>query len=277
MGIYINKTNTDKLLRKIINNHFNNDRYGIYSNQCFDDLEGNSITIVSPAKFNNLLRGYCQAVQQNKMQWKQLVDAFYQNELLPFAHVKRSPNGLKILYHGSETQFDPNAIQVSNPYDNSMKNGHADGYGIYLTTDINTALRYGHYIYLYLWNPNRLKVRKISEVRNTLPRDFYHELFIKLNDEDEFLSNYGDIDYEGLDTVMSYAMENLDDNDVDNINSIINAGGSADTVIQYLAKYGYGYTVNKQFNDQIIVYNKDLIIPYNRLFNSQLGNPVQRG
>ena len=72
-------------------------------------------------------------------------------------------------------------------------------------------------------------------------------------------------------------MENLDDNDVDNINSIINAGGSADTVVQYLAKYGYGYTVNKQFNDQIIVYNKDLIIPYNRLFNSQLGNPVQRG
>ena len=48
-------------------------------------------------------------------------------------------------------------------------------------------------------------------------------------------------------------MDNLDDNDVDNSNSIINAGGSADTVIQYLAKYGYGYTVNKQFNDQIIV------------------------
>lgn len=276
MGTFINKTNTDHLLRKLVKGNFVNNRYGIYSNQCFDNLDNESIPIIKPTDFTLLVQRYVQMAQQQKMNWKKFTDTFYKNELLPFAHIKRNTLGLRFLYHGSDNKFDPNGIRVSNPYDNSMKNGHADGYGIYLTTDINTALRYGSYLYIYVWNPNKVQVRKLSQTRNTLPREFYNELLVELNNEDEYLSNYGDIEYEGFDTVMGYAMQDLDDNDVDNINSIINAGGNADTVVKYLTKYGYGYTVNKRFNDQIIIYNKNLITPYTSFFSSQLGNPIQR-
>lgn len=274
MGIYINKTNTDKILRKIINNMNSANYYGIYSNKCFD-ADGTNIPIVKPAVFSNLVRQYAQLAKQAKMNWKGVVDLFYKNELLPFAHLSRNPLHFKFLYHGSDQKFESGAIRVSNPYDNSMKNGHADGYGLYLTTDLNTALKYGNYIYVYIWNISHLSLRKLSQSKNTLSKAFYINLFMQLNDDDEFLSNYGDVDYEGLDTVIQYALDDLVDDDVNNINSIINAGGDANIVTKCLIKNGYGYTINPKNKDQIIVYDSELLTPFERILDTHLGNPIQ--
>lgn len=51
MGTFINKTNTDHLLRKLVKGNFANNMYGIYSNQCFDNLDNQSIAIVKPVDF----------------------------------------------------------------------------------------------------------------------------------------------------------------------------------------------------------------------------------
>lgn len=188
--------------------------------------------------------------------------------------INQYQNKYQLLFHGSNKLFDPANIKPSNPYDNSMIHGHADGYGIYLTTNLDTALAYGQYVYIYVFNINHQDVHALSQTERNLSNQLYRDLLIKLNQDDEFLSSYGDVNWDGINNVLNTAMNDLDDNDVDNINSMIHAGANPDVIVNALHQAHFSYTKNLENDDQIIIYDKKLITPWN-VIDNKLTNPIK--
>jgi ADP-Ribosyltransferase in polyvalent proteins len=125
-----------------------------------------------------------------------------------------------VVYHGTDNEFytfDTNKIG---------QKGRALGSGFYLTNEKNVAAGYGGNVlslYLKSENPN------FNRGKKTITK----QQVVKIIDgvekiEPDFLSNYGDIDYEGRRSVLNSALEDLYDSaetDADIISALINVGG----------------------------------------------------
>ena len=165
---------------------------------------------------------------------------------------------LKAVYHGSPSDFNTFSL------DYLGTNGTAEGYGFYFTDSKSIAENYskgregqqngepGRLFEVYL------DIKKpLSDTEVTMSRAQFKKFLTELNkqvDADgerlDVLSNYGDVEWEGLNNVLNYAMEieyDGSDSDVNMIHSIINGCGDMKTVFRVLRKtLGYdGIIVNE--------------------------------
>ncbi|POY42905.1 phage tail tape measure protein [Avibacterium endocarditidis] len=190
---------------------------------------------------------------------------------------------LRTVYHGTKAEnlhtFD---------YDKIGQQGTVDGQGFYFTDDADYAKRYqqgnGKVINAYLNLENELDPNSL-----TLTKKEVKSLLKQLDPTgQDFLSNYGDVDYEGYNNVLNEAAESLLelDNDVEVIGDIINSGNDIDKVYNALSKvrknsgiiapkedgsthYILG-TQNQMKSADLITYDdKGNIIPLSKRFNAR--------
>ena len=165
---------------------------------------------------------------------------------------------LKAVYHGSPADFNTFSLK------HMGTNGTAEGYGFYFTDKRSIAEGYtrgregqqtgdsGKLFEVYL------DIKKpLSDTEVTMSRAQFRKFLIELNnqvdadgDPLDVLSNYGDVEWEGLNKVINYAMEveyDGSDNDVNLVSSIINGTGNMEAVLDVLRKTtGYdGIIVNE--------------------------------
>lgn len=123
------------------------------------------------------------------------------------------------IYHGSKNEFKEFCYDMIRTYATS------EGVGFYCTDNRDVAKRYANdgYIMEYEYvGKKRLDSTKVSLTRNEL-RTF----LIALNEEDEFLSNYGEVAWEGFENVLNRAIQDVIeyDDDIDIISGICNVYG----------------------------------------------------
>lgn len=130
------------------------------------------------------------------------------------------------LYHGSPSKFDqfkPDFMRT---------NGTAEGIGFYFTTDKDIAEGYAHEGYLYTVEINGHKALSSEEI--TLTYEEVEKLILALDEKDEYLSNYGDKEWEGFEKVLNEAVNStfdFCDNDVEIISGIYNTNGEDKEVL----------------------------------------------
>ena len=166
---------------------------------------------------------------------------------------------LKVVYHGSPSDFNTFSL------DYLGTNGTAEGYGFYFTDSKLIAEGYSKgregqqddqhkgklfEVYLDIKKP-------LSDAEVTMSRAQFKKFLIELNKQTDvdgepldILSNYGDVEWEGLNNVLNYAMEieyDASDSDTNMIHSIINGCGDMKTVFRVLREVtGYdGIIVDK--------------------------------
>lgn len=135
------------------------------------------------------------------------------------------------VYHGSPArfeQFDYNRIGT---------NGTNEGKGFYFTDSARVARAYGENGYLYTVNFKGEK--SLSNDTLTITRDELKEFLIELDKATEYLSNWGDVSYEGFESVLEEAVQgeyDVAESDVDLISGIANASGSMELSLTILQK-----------------------------------------
>lgn len=146
-----------------------------------------------------------------------------QQEFFKDSKVRDKKGNLKVLYHGTPNEF------YRFDYSHIGDNGTALGKGFYLAENINSAKAYatnengknGHVLEVYanITKPMSLKEKTIS--RSNFKK-FIEAIDKKTNNQ--FLSGYGDVEYEGYNNVLNTALESYDysDNDVDLIHDVLN-------------------------------------------------------
>lgn len=148
-----------------------------------------------------------------------------------------------IVYHGSPNKFEEFC------YKRIGTNGTMEGFGFYFTDKKEVAKRYAGEGYLYEVD---LKGKELSGNRLTITESEYVKLIKILDEEDDFLSNYGDKDWEGFDSVLRVAIEcDYEDcpDDATLIGGIINAYGSKEEVLKVVySELGYGYIKDQKTN-----------------------------
>lgn len=130
------------------------------------------------------------------------------------------------VYHGSPNKF----TQFS--YDSIGDNGTSEGIGFYCTDNRQIAAGYAckdtNNGYLYTIEFNGKK--SLSSDKMTITKAQLKKYLLALQNADvDFLSNYGDVDYEGLNNVITEAVNNEyenNTNDVDLICSICHSSGN---------------------------------------------------
>lgn len=133
------------------------------------------------------------------------------------------------VYHGSNNKFE------KFDYEQMGLNGTARGYGFYFTDSKEFARKYAHNGYILEVEFTGRKF--LSEKKKTITKAQLKKLVIKLNELDEFLSNYGDTSYGQFNKVLTEAVDNLynyNDNDVDIIGDICNSYGRKDVPLREL-------------------------------------------
>ena len=161
---------------------------------------------------------------------------------------------LKVVYHGSPTDFNEFSLKYLGT------NGTNEGYGFYFTDTKRIAEGYskgegnsnGRLFETYL------DIKKpLSDTEVTISRAQFKKLLIELNNQVDadgekldILSNYGDVEWEGLNKVLNYAIEleyDGNDNDVDIISSLVNSSGNLETVYRVLREVtGYDGIIVKE-------------------------------
>jgi len=135
----------------------------------------------------------------------------------------------KVVYHGSKEKFS------SFDFSKIGLNGTSEGKGIYFTDNLKVARSYGEGGFLYTVNFKGKK--SLSDSKLTINKKQLEKFMIALDEENEYLSNYGDKGYEGLKNVLNTAIEaelHGSDNDVDLISGIVNANGDIEEGMQIL-------------------------------------------
>lgn len=132
----------------------------------------------------------------------------------------------KIVYHGSPNKF----TQFS--YDSIGDNGTSEGIGFYCTDNKTIAKGYAcknannGYLYTIKFNGKK----SLSSDKLTITKAQLKKYLLALQNVDiDFLSNYGDVEYEGLSHVITEAVNNEysnNTNDVDLICSICHSSGN---------------------------------------------------
>lgn len=132
-----------------------------------------------------------------------------------------------IVYHGSPNKFE------QFDYSRIRTNGTSEGVGFYFTDNKSIATGYGNKGYLYTVNLSGKKA--MSDNEKTLTKGEIRTLIIELNEREEFLSNFGDVDYEGFEKVLRNAVNNTYDycdTDSELISVIYNTAGENEIVIE---------------------------------------------
>lgn len=146
--------------------------------------------------------------------------------------VTDSEGNLKVVYHGSPADFNTFSL------DYLGTNGTAEGYGFYFTDRKNVAEGYANSYEVEGGGAGKLfevylNIKKpLSDSKLTITKAQFKKFLTKLNgyvdsngDRLDVLSNYGDVEWEGLNAVLNTALEteyDYCDSDVDLIQSIIN-------------------------------------------------------
>lgn len=139
-------------------------------------------------------------------------------------------NNPLVVYHGSSAKFDKFL------HEHIGIHGTSEGKGFYFTSNKSIAQGYsgkdGHLYSVYL------KIKKpLNYTKKTITRAKLTQFIMALEEYNKqygesFLSNYGDIEYEGLNKVLRYAVDceySSSTNDVDLIHSIMNGSGYSNT------------------------------------------------
>jgi len=146
------------------------------------------------------------------------------------------------VYHGSPSKFS------IFDYGRIRENGTMEGIGFYFTPVKRIAEGYGEDGYLYTVNFKGKKA--LSDNSLTLTRQAFQEKFLlPLHQATDYLTNWGEVDYEGFETVLERATEGDFDNaedDVSLISGIINGCGDAETALTILYReLGYDSIITK--------------------------------
>jgi ADP-Ribosyltransferase in polyvalent proteins len=136
-----------------------------------------------------------------------------------------------IVYHGSKELFDVF------DYNKIGLNGTSEGKGFYFTDSIDIANGYGDNGYIYTVEFNGKK--SLSSDKKTITRKKLETYLLELHKKTDYLSNWGEIAFEGLEKVLNNAIMGeyeQSDNDVDIISSIANACGSMEISLSLVYK-----------------------------------------
>ena len=126
-----------------------------------------------------------------------------------------------IVYHGSKEKFERFHLE------NIGLNGTSEGKGIYFTDSASIAKGYGQNGYVYTVKFNGKK--PLNELKLTISRQELRAFIEALDKEMDYLSNWGEVSFEGYESVMNAALEgeiSSSDNDVDLISGICNTCGN---------------------------------------------------
>lgn len=126
-----------------------------------------------------------------------------------------------IVYHGSKEKFDVF------DYHKIGSNGTSEGKGFYFTDNVDIAKNYGRNGYLYTVDFHGKK--SLHSEQKTITKEELKVYLLALNEETDYLSNWGDIAYEGVEKVINRAIQGeyeQSENDVDIIAGIANASGN---------------------------------------------------
>lgn len=137
----------------------------------------------------------------------------------------------KKLYHGSDNTF--NAFSL----DYLGKNGTAQGSGVYLASNKDTAKMYGSVQYVVNVDLNN----SLSLTDLTVKRGVLVSIITRLHNDHDLLNNFNDVSYYGVDYVLNEVVSDLleyNDNDVDLYNDLVNSLGSAEEVAKAYSDYG---------------------------------------
>lgn len=134
-----------------------------------------------------------------------------------------------LVHHGSKELFN------SFDYSKIGLNGTSEGKGFYFTDNINIALGYGGGGFVYTVEFNGKK--PLQSDKKTITRQQLKKYLKALDEKTDYLSNWGDKNYGGLEKVLNEAVrgefENSD-NDVDLVASITNGSGDMETSLTLL-------------------------------------------
>lgn len=144
------------------------------------------------------------------------------------------------VYHGSPNKFD------KFDYARIRTNGTSEGIGFYFTDNRKIAAGYGNNGYLYTVRLNGSKV--LSDNEMTLTIEEVRKIVIKLHELNDYLSNYGDISFEGYEYLLNMALDSLYnycDTDTEILGSLYNECGESEAVPALFHELlGYDYIVS---------------------------------
>jgi len=131
----------------------------------------------------------------------------------------------KIMYHGSNSKFD------TFNYEHLGNKGRSEGAGFYFTDDEDIAKGYGNIVYkayLKIEKPLDTNYKNFSRavIQKIIKKIVELEQQEGIDPQSGFLSNFGDIDYEGFNSVLNQAVNNHvdEENATDFQGSLIGAG-----------------------------------------------------
>lgn len=133
------------------------------------------------------------------------------------------------IYHGSKNKFETFS------YDKIRTNATSEGVGFYCTDNKEVAERYGSNGYVMTYEYKGRK--RLNSKKVTLTEDELRKYLLALDEDDEFLSNYGDIGWDGIDKVLACALEDLleySKDDVELISGICNSFGGFERPLEIL-------------------------------------------
>lgn len=145
------------------------------------------------------------------------------------------------VYHGSKNlfkKFDYGKIGL---------NGTNEGIGFYFTDNPSIAKNYGVEGYFYVVHFHGKK--SLSHEKRTITEEELKKYMIALHQKTDYLSNWGEIKFEGVTNVLNRAIQGeykYAENDVDLIGSIIHGAGDVKTCLEILySLLGYDSIVTK--------------------------------
>lgn len=152
------------------------------------------------------------------------------------------------VYHGSPNKFD------RFDYTKIGTLGSSEGHGFYFTTSREVAAHYAQDGYLYEVEFHGKKPLSLDKL--TIDKKTFQKILEEIDfSGSDYLSNWGDIKWDGYVRVLDQAVEGLyydgpGANDVDLIASLINSAGSAEIVYRVLYdEFGYDHIPARRESD----------------------------
>lgn len=134
-----------------------------------------------------------------------------------------------IVYHGSKNKFE------KFDYEYMGWNATSEGFGFYFTDSKQIAEGYASG---FLYTVEFTGKKSLSSDKKTITKAQLRKFLTRLDETGQYLSNYGDTEYEGFNKVLSEAVNSTynSDDDVEMICGICNAYGNKEEVLQELYK-----------------------------------------
>lgn len=152
------------------------------------------------------------------------------------------------VYHGSPNKFD------KFDYKRIGTQGSSEGHGFYFTTNREVAEHYAYNGYLYEVEFHGKKPLSLDKL--TVDKSVFRKILEEIDFAgSDYLSNWGDIEYDGYVRTLDRAVEGLyydgpGANDVDLIAGLINSAGSSELVYRTLyEQYGYDHIPARRESD----------------------------